>query len=379
MGQVRRKEAIAAMKSLGIAEDDLIFLGYPDFGTFAMFNDYWQGKAPYKSMLTRISAVPYKENFSYGVLYKPEHILNDIKLTLMQYKPTKIFVSHPADVNADHKALYLYLQVALLDLTGDIGDPKVYPYLIHHVGWPLPRHYHPDKSLSPPDDFAASEINWLEYRLSPEEIEKKHQAVLYYRSQTESSAFYLLAFARQNELFGDYPAIELERQVSLKEKAVSFFGFSHLFSDIGLAGLQDTENFILEKNGVSYAEADHHLLLRIEKPQNMKYRFGATVYLFGYRGKTPFREMPKIRILNLYDRVRVFDGRKAMDEEGIAVEIAPGTLTLKIPLQLLGNPEIVFASVKTQGGKVSSDASAFRMIKISPLVLPQASNKAQAR
>jgi hypothetical protein len=74
-----------------------------------------------------------------------------------------------------------------------------------------------------------------------------------------------------------------------------------------------------------------------------------------------------------------FDGRKAMDEEGIAVEIAPGTLTLKIPLQLLGNPEIVFASVKTQGGKVSSDASAFRMIKISPLVLPQASNKAQAR
>ncbi len=160
MGEVRRTEAINAMKLLGLDRRDLVFLGYPDFGIFTIFREVWQGRKPYKSMLTRISRVPYKENFSFGAPYKGESILADLENIIREYAPNKIFVTHPADTNADHKACYLFLQVALHDLGGQISRPKIYPYLIHCVGWPLPRHYHPQLDLEPPRQFLGSQIEW---------------------------------------------------------------------------------------------------------------------------------------------------------------------------------------------------------------------------
>lgn len=70
MGQVRQKEAIKAMKFLGLSENDLVFLGYLDFGTFTIFSQYWQSKKPFRDLLTRISSVPYKDNPSYGAPYR---------------------------------------------------------------------------------------------------------------------------------------------------------------------------------------------------------------------------------------------------------------------------------------------------------------------
>jgi len=128
MGEVRRKEAINAMKQLGLSEDKLIFLGYPDFGTFKIFTQYWQAKRPFRDLLTRISSVPYKENLSFGAPYTGESILSDLKKALLTYKPNKIFVSHPLDTNVDHRTLYLFLQIALLDLNKEVSCSKIYPY-----------------------------------------------------------------------------------------------------------------------------------------------------------------------------------------------------------------------------------------------------------
>jgi len=125
MGLVRRQEAIAAMRLLGLSQDKLTFLGYPDNGTLAIFNRYWQVKKPFRSLLTRISSVPYKTDLSFGAPYVGESILADLKKVIFDYKPTKIFVSHPADVNGDHRALYLFLQVALRDLGKQIPKTKV--------------------------------------------------------------------------------------------------------------------------------------------------------------------------------------------------------------------------------------------------------------
>ena len=55
MGLVRHLEAIKAMNLLGLNEDKLVFLGYPDFGTFTIFSKYWQTQKPFRSFLTRIS------------------------------------------------------------------------------------------------------------------------------------------------------------------------------------------------------------------------------------------------------------------------------------------------------------------------------------
>jgi len=365
MGEVRRKEAIEAMKLLGLNENDLIFLGYPDFGTFAMFGRYWGSKKPFKDLLTRISSVPYKDNFSFGAPYLPENILNDLKKVLLDYKPTKIFISHPSDVNVDHKTFYLFLQVALADLDKEIPRPKIYPYLIHRLGWPLPRHYHPELSLEPPVQFLDKQINWMKFPLTKEQLDKKYKTILCYRSQTQSSAFYLLSFARKSELFGDYSDIELAPQMSLKEKAVQFFGFSDMYEDQNTGVLGKIENHIQDKEQISYAVIDDSLLIRIRKEKEFNRRFSLYLYIFGYSYQSPFSSMPKIRIITKYKSFKVFGGRKMIKPEGASLSLEPNSLILRLPLKVLGDPEFILVSVRAYNrGTLPVESSGFRKIVV---------------
>jgi len=365
LGEVRRQEAIKAMELLGVNSKNLIFLGYPDFGTFAIFREAWKKGRPYKSILTRISRVPYKDNFSFNAPYKGESVLSDLEKIIKDYKPNKIFVSHPADTNVDHKTFYLFLKVALHDLEKEIPEPKVYSYLIHCVGWPLPRHYHPELRLEPPKQFLDVGIDWSQLQLTPEQINKKHEAVLCYKSQTQSSAFYLLAFVRKNELFGDFPDIELDRMQELKEKVASFLGYSNMFADSNPETVaEDLDSLNKNKGRVDYSLKDNNLLIHIYKPKNLNNRFGVQLYLFGYSDKTPFALMPKIRIITKYKKIRLFDGKKMINPEGMDLEFGPKEATLKVPLKILGEPDFILAAVKTFTGVLHADTTGFREISI---------------
>ena len=361
MGEVRRSEAIKAMRLLGVSEKNLIFLCYPDFGTFTIFNQYWGEGRPFRSLLTRIDSVPYKENLSFGAPYKGESILNDIKKIILSYKPNKIFVSHPADVNVDHKSLYLFLQVALRDLKKELPNPKIYPYLIHCVGWPKPRHYHPELELVPPKKFSGSQINWSRLELKPGELERKYQATLCYKSQTQSSAFYLLAFARKNELFGDYAPVEIRNE---NKESAAFSGFSDIFTDMGAGQIIDVDEIVEGKGQVSYAVSGGDLLVRIDKSREVNNRFGAMLYIFGYSRNKPFSQMPKLRIITRHRSFKIFDGKAQLKEARIGLQLSAKELLLKVPLALLGGPDFVMTSVKTHAAGLAFETSGYRLIEI---------------
>ncbi|MDD5097088.1 MAG: PIG-L family deacetylase [Candidatus Omnitrophica bacterium] len=364
MGQLRRQESIKAMKFLGLLEDDLVFLGYPDYGTFNIFSQYWQTAKPFRDRLTRISSVPYKENPSYGAPYQGESILTDLKNQLLDYKPDKIFVSHPADVNVDHKALYLFLQVALSDLESLIPKPKIYPYLVHCVGWPKPRHYHPELELYPPDKFIDSQISWQRLNLNFEELERKYQSIFYYKSQTASSAFYLLAFARENELFGDYPLLELDPQTVLRDKGIAYSGFSRMFEESEDNEMLKQDDTIEDKGQVSYAETDNYFIVRVDKPKQLSSGFGVMFYIFGYSKTTVFAAMPKIKIITVGKKIKVFNGKKIIKDPKVILDFNGNALILKIPLELLNYPDYVLTSLKAYHGNLPIDAVGFRKIKI---------------
>jgi len=363
LGQVRQQEAIKAAGLLGLKKKQLVFLGYPDFGTFAIFSDYWQTKRAFSSFLTHISSVPYKDLTTYGAPYIGENILNDIERVLLYYRPTKIFVSHPADSNVDHKAFYLFLRVALADLKKEIPVPAVYPYLVHSAGWPLPRNYHPEFNLEPPSQFLNKEIDWRKLSLSPEELEKKHQAILCHKSQTNSSAFYLLSFARKEELFGDYPQVELSGQASLPDKPVSFFGLSRLLP-VSRETAQGEDDLTQEQGQIGYAVTDNLLLVRLEKPENLNRRLIFMLYLFGYNHKVPFGEMPKIRIVAKGTNLKVFDKKRLIQDKDISITMSPNLMVLRVPLRLLGEPDFVLSSLKVFGKALGAGESGFRYIEI---------------
>lgn len=365
MGMVRQKESIKAMKFLGLAESDLVFLGYPDYGTFGIFCNYWQAKKPFRDRLTRISHVPYKESPSYGSPYYGESILKDLTGQIFDYRPDIIFVSHPADVNVDHKSLYLFLQVALSDLETKILKPQVYPYLVHTVGWPKPRHYHPELELYPPDKFIGSSINWQRLNLDQQELDKKYKNILFYKSQTQVSAFYLFAFARKNELFGDYPVLELAPKPLSKDQPITYVGVSKMFKDPQeWINNQDEPDEALDKELVSYAQEDDSFIVRMDAPKQLNRGMGVMLYIFGYNKNIPFAQMPKIRIITKGRNIRVLNARNKVLNSGVILNFNKDYLILKIPVKLLGDPDYLLTSLRAYRGNPTIDAVGYRKIKI---------------
>ncbi len=364
MGLLRQKESIKAMEFLGLSKDNLVFLGYPDYGTFEIFCNYWRTAKPFRDRLTRISSVPYKDNPSYGAPYYGESILDDLTSQILNYKPDKIFVSHPADVNVDHKSLYLFLQVALSDLEDKILKPKVYPYLVHCVGWPKPRHYHPELVLYPPQKFIGSQLDWSRFNLSFEELEKKYQSILFYKSQTQSAAFYLLSFARENELFGDYPVLELAPQLTLQDRIVAYFGATKTFKDSADSPVIEESGQSEENGFVSYALQDNYFSVRLDEPKKLSARFKVMLYIFGYNKNTAFSRMPKLRIMAGSGGCKVFNAKKRIFNHGVLVNFDKNSFVLKVPLKLLQDPDYLLTSLKAYYGNLPVDAVGFRKIKI---------------
>lgn len=363
MGKQRRREAITAMKFLGLKENDLTFLGYPDFGTFSILRSYWKKDLPYRSILTRINKVPYKENLSYNALYVGQNILHDLKQVINSFRPNKIFVTHPADVNVDHKALYLFLEIALADLRNVISRPIIYPYLIHYLKWPVPRHYHPELELDAPEVFTGKDISWYKYYLSPLQLKHKLRAILLYPSQTRVSAFYLLTFARRNELFGVLPEVELglipEEAKEEKKNLVQAF-LAHFKKE----KFDEIKEVTVCSGRLSYLLEDRHFLIKIKKEENISRRFGTNIYIFPYSYKTPFELMPKLYISTMYKSVNVKNGAKNIIPEGITMDVGKKEAILKVPLDLLKNPDFLLISVKVEPGNWQAEGSAFRKVVI---------------
>src|SRR6185295_9565981 len=171
MGTIRQREAVVAAEALGVAAEDLTFLGYPDHGTLGIWRFHWGSQPPDRGRLTRARAVPYPAAFRPGAPFKGEEILADLETVLREFRPTRIFVSHPADHHPDHAALYLFTRVALWDLAGEVSA-TVHPFLVHYPHWPRGKGFRPAEDLAPPSRLLAG-FTWQTRELSGEEIAAK--------------------------------------------------------------------------------------------------------------------------------------------------------------------------------------------------------------
>ncbi len=328
MGETRRKETVAAMGSMGVAEGDIRFLGYPDFGTLAIFTGYWADTKPYEAMLTKQKKVPYPEAVSYGAPYVGESILNDIKKVLTGFRPTVIFVSNPADSNSDHKAFYLFLRVALWDLDGSTGPVRVYPYIVHVSGWPAPKGYHPAMDLKSPPEF--KELSWETAGLSGAEIDSKHAAISKYRSQIEYDPPYLFSFARKNELFGDYAPLDLKEGPG---------------------------------SGLYRLDGDR-LLVTIQRASDDDKDRDFTVFLMGYKAGKDFSGMPKLHIRIDPDGLHCRDKFCRVYTRDISVSESGRTLILSVPVSMLGFPDRVLAHISGRTEKMRADDTNWRVLEL---------------
>ena len=347
MGEIRRDEATRAMSFLGVSPQELSFLGYPDNDTLDIWCSRWGAAPPLHSVLTNTERVPYRDALGYGKPYKGESITADVAGVLRDFRPTLVFVSHPADGNPDHRAFYLYLRLALLELDGEIPPPRVYTYPVHMGPWPRPHRYHPDEWLSFPVRLGPEIGRAVSLVLTPEEVRRKYEAICMYRSQMSDSGRWLTAFARRNELFIlDEPApLPLGRYWSERRKAMA--NASTIAYEV--------EYQMGHVGGVAYRGTPGGMCVRVDLLRRMERALGLSVSLFGYRRGTPFSEMPKLGIDWFVGKLRVSDGGRVIATSGVKVEDAEGRVTFTVPWEMLGTPDAVFAHMRGMIG--SADRS----------------------
>jgi LmbE family N-acetylglucosaminyl deacetylase len=358
MGEVRRREAMAAMTFLGLRHHEIIFLGYPDFGTMEILTKYWGEVKPFKTLFTRVNEVSYPGTLSFHAPFVGESILKDIKTIILDFKPNKIFVSHPADTNRDHRSLYLFLRIALWDLQNQIKQPELFPYIIHVIGWPTPRGYKPDLEITPPKDLRG--FLWHNVPLAEEEMKTKHDAIEFYKSQIKYSPSYLFTFARKNEIFSDLPVIKLKNQNAEEITWQSI----RLSCDNDVRD-QDSQKETNSPNPASaYALKGGNLLIKIPLRSNLYKNFGVYVYLLGYSKQTDFSQMPKLQLsINTFG-LHIKDKKQPLFIKDIQLKHERNAIILKIPLSKVGNPDYILSCIRKHPGPLPLDETAWRVIEM---------------
>ena len=359
MGLLRHEEAIAASRVLGLSPEHLVFLGYPDFGTLNIWNSHWRDRPPFHSMLTRAAQVPYANAMHPGAPYKGEAVLNDLTTILREFRPTKVFVSHPGDYMPDHRALYLFTRVALWNLEQEM-HPEVYPYLVHFKRWPKPRRYDPTRWLEPPRVFAHS-VAWQTHRLQPAEVEQKRLALRAHRTQYGYSARYLLSFVKPNELFGDFPVVTLPGSA-----------LPSMLSPDGQQHVQDPPEELTDEERAAFVGLEwryarlegRDLVVSVKFSRPLAKNVAVSVFIFGYRKNRPFEQMPKLHVQLGAFGYALYDQDQLLSKQSVTVTREPTHITLRVPLQMLGDPERILTSARSYLSEVPLDWVSWRILQL---------------
>lgn len=211
MGQVRQKESLAALASLGVPADHVYFLSYPDRGLQALWNHNWLASDPYRSVYTGTSRSPYPLTYDPRAVYAGEDLLGDLRSILRSYRPDLIIYPHPDDVHPDHWAVSAFTRLAI-SLEGH-DDPAYRPqaiaYLVHRSDFPAPKELLPDATLLPPLALYRISPDWIRFDLSRDDAMRKWKALQQYRSQMSFLRELFQGMVRRNELFQQVDPVPL--------------------------------------------------------------------------------------------------------------------------------------------------------------------------
>lgn len=207
LGNVRHLESVTAMTRLGLARKNLIFLGYPDGGTDALFTKNWD----YKRLHLGANGArhsPYLFAYERNAPYCGANVVKNLTSIIEDFRPTVIVYPGAEDINHDHWATNAFVEYTLTQLRYRC---RSLTYLVHRgKTWPSPTYYAAADALLPPPQLTDADAVWFKVPLSRTQETKKKTAVSSYKTQLRLTQAYLDAFVRRNELFAIYPDISVK-------------------------------------------------------------------------------------------------------------------------------------------------------------------------
>jgi len=371
-GERRRKEAIAATSSLGVPPDHLTFLGYPDWGTLTMWRDYWEKGEVFRSDATRVTAVPYKDAFGYQQPYKPQSVEEDFVRLFREFKPTKVFVTHPADTNRDHRAAANFVRLAALDVEADGLRPQIFYYVIHFGHWTQPFHYHPELELQPPRALLDNG-DWMTLSLTPTQTEKKYNAILLNRTQTTYGQYFLVSLARANEVFATMPMqtvprvpddVAVDWRKAVRNKAIAYPTAEPADTLNERAASHASHEQSIAIDHTDFLRQGTDLIAQVELKNRLGKRTNVHLFLFGYKRGTSFDTLPKVVVaITPFGNAHVYVDGRHVGASGVTVQSVANRLFIRVPLRLLGGDDIdnVFTCTHAHLGEIAADDTAWQL------------------
>ncbi len=360
---LRQQEAYRALANLGLQRDEVRFLGYPDRGLLALWNDNWLPAQLYVSAFTGCNRSPYPNTFRPVTPYCGQSLLDDIKANLRAFRPTLVAVTHPAEDHSDHAAAGAFVTRALQELQGDPAErswaahTRLVYYLVHRGDWPPPD---ADTPLAPPACLAHVDTRWMSLPLTPAQVARKTHSIDLYASQTSMMGRFLHAFAHRTELLGE---LLPERLRDVPDTTVAWDALPPILID------PVCDDIVRDLNGAAdvralYACRDHHTLyVRLECREELSARY---VYIIRVRPFGPHGETP-VRVLTLNLRPPGLDG---VLYNGGSVTSHGDSLIAAIPLSALQMRDMpmqaLALSVETTLQGMTVDKTGVRLLTCEP-------------
>lgn len=211
-GEVRQAETVAALEALGLTEDDVHFLGYPD-GHLALLGEaplpavahLQRGVCGVRAMTTAARGAGRRDvharRTGRGAPFTAEALTGDLAALLAELAPHDVYLPHGIDAHPDHAATYVYFRRALDRLE---HGPRTVHRGVVHAGrcWPTDcaQPYQPTAMMPPlPEPLAA----YAPDERLPVAPAWKLRLIARFASQTGPSAEqdWLAGFARREEVF----------------------------------------------------------------------------------------------------------------------------------------------------------------------------------
>jgi len=367
LGATRRRESLRALGHIGVDPAHVTFLGYPDRGLAALWEQHWSREKPYRSPFTLQEASPYDGILTPRAPHAGEALADDLIALLRRLRPTLCVYPHPQDAHRDHAVASAFVTYALEALAGEAswmqGCRRLY-YVVHKGGWPSPRGPNARKALEPPPALAGLGQRWVEVVGTTSEIRRKYQAILMYRSQIPPLGRFLTSFVRRSEVFavgkdGEVPPCSREQPEPLiGGEAAPWPQKPQILDAVG-----DSVTKQVERAGdiaAVYAQAGRaHLFLRLEMAGRVA---GDVEY------RVILSDCPRTRrlVLRLKPPHRVMEVTGARPEllREVVARAAGRRLELAIPAELLGFPRKVFVAVETRSRGIGIDRSGYHLLHL---------------
>jgi LmbE family N-acetylglucosaminyl deacetylase len=165
--KARYNEFAAVTSALGVPENHLIYLNYPD-----------------------------------GELQKEDQkgIQTYFRNIITFVRPNVVFIPIPNDKHHDHKTTGLDAEAVILDMK---LRANIYYYLVHFPNFPVPMSLNKNLYLTPPIKLLDFSKEWSSFPLPPTIEDAKLNALIEYKTQLKYLPLkeIMEAFVRRNELF----------------------------------------------------------------------------------------------------------------------------------------------------------------------------------